>query len=305
MTSSECSSPAIGVVFVNFHSERLIRPLAELYSGCGFRVVVADNSGTYPANAAGLRVPTGGNVGFGAGCNRAVEQLAHDVEVICLHNPDVEACVSTVVSSAAALRDQGRPGLVAPAEAVGAIVRETGYHYPTVARELVLAATTRMRKPGARSCPPRRPRGRRFAGAGLLLCSREAWRAVGGFDEEYFLYAEDLDLWHRIGRAGFECQFLPRAAFHHRMSQGSPMAADDRELLRRLGVELFAAKHSLLGWRPYRAAHRLFLRRLPAPRSLVAEEIDTAWRRGLDPSSTMELVRSRVGRGTGPSRGPR
>jgi GT2 family glycosyltransferase len=38
---------------------------------------------------------------------------------------------------------------------------------------------------------------------------------VGLFDEDYFMYAEDIDLCYRIKRAGFKVFYLPHAAVYH------------------------------------------------------------------------------------------
>lgn len=41
----------------------------------------------------------------------------------------------------------------------------------------------------------------------FLLCRGEAFKAIGGFDEKYFLYYEDVDFCARLRSAGFEiCQ---------------------------------------------------------------------------------------------------
>jgi GT2 family glycosyltransferase len=38
---------------------------------------------------------------------------------------------------------------------------------------------------------------------------REAFEAVGGFDESFFMYFEEVDLCYRLGRAGWEVHFAP------------------------------------------------------------------------------------------------
>jgi hypothetical protein len=46
---------------------------------------------------------------------------------------------------------------------------------------------------------------------------REAWEAVGSLDEEFFIYAEDLDWCKRCWDAGWQVVFFPEAqAIHHR-----------------------------------------------------------------------------------------
>ena len=48
-----------------------------------------------------------------------------------------------------------------------------------------------------------------------LLLRREAFDAVGGFDEDYFMFFEDTDLGDRLDRAGWENVFVPSAVVVH------------------------------------------------------------------------------------------
>ena len=51
--------------------------------------------------------------------------------------------------------------------------------------------------------------------AAAALYRREAFSAVGGFDEDYFCYFEDVDLGFRLRLQGHRCFFVPEAkAFH-------------------------------------------------------------------------------------------
>lgn len=44
---------------------------------------------------------------------------------------------------------------------------------------------------------------------------RSAFEQVGGFDEDFFAYMEDIDLDLRLRLAGYDCLYLPEAVVHH------------------------------------------------------------------------------------------
>ena len=51
--------------------------------------------------------------------------------------------------------------------------------------------------------------------AGAALYRRDAFLAVGGFDEDYFCYVEDVDLGFRMRLAGYRSLYVPDAVVHH------------------------------------------------------------------------------------------
>jgi GT2 family glycosyltransferase len=53
---------------------------------------------------------------------------------------------------------------------------------------------------------------------GAALCRRGTLEVVGGFDEAYFAYYEDLDWAFRAQLAGFRCRYVPTAVLYHRGS---------------------------------------------------------------------------------------
>jgi N-acetylglucosaminyl-diphospho-decaprenol L-rhamnosyltransferase len=66
-----------------------------------------------------------------------------------------------------------------------------------------------------------------WATGAFLLVRREAWDAIGGFDEAQWMYAEDLDLCWRLHRAGWIVRFEPAAVVRHVQGPAAAQAFGD------------------------------------------------------------------------------
>ena len=79
----------------------------------------------------------------------------------------------------------------------------------------------------------------------LLLMRRELWNEVGGFDEDFFMYGEDVDLSMRVIKQGWKCYVCPDAEIIH-LGGGSVKVRSARR------VNLFQAKALLFykHWSP-------------------------------------------------------
>jgi GT2 family glycosyltransferase len=51
--------------------------------------------------------------------------------------------------------------------------------------------------------------------AAAALYRRSVLREIGGFDEDYFCYVEDVDLGFRLRLAGYRCLHVPQSVAHH------------------------------------------------------------------------------------------
>ncbi len=69
----------------------------------------------------------------------------------------------------------------------------------------------------------------------LLLVSTEAWATVGGFEETYFLYGEDIDLGWKAHAAGYRPVITPTATLTHAVggSTGDPVRRTEWLLIAR------------------------------------------------------------------------
>lgn len=61
------------------------------------------------------------------------------------------------------------------------------------------------------------PRKVEFATGCCMMISRGSWEKVGGFDEEYFLYYEDVDYCMRLKEQEIEILYVPKAALWHKV----------------------------------------------------------------------------------------
>ncbi len=67
-----------------------------------------------------------------------------------------------------------------------------------------------------------------FGGCGgAVAYRRAAWEEAGGFDEQLFMYLEDVDLAWRLRLLGWEAIFAPEARVYHHLSAtgGGPLAS--------------------------------------------------------------------------------
>jgi len=212
-------TPSASVVIPSLHGGRRLVEAVDLLlsSTIPTEVVVADN-GLPAATVAGLRaaraavVPMGANLGFGAAVNRAAQAAEGDVLVVL--NDDVSprpAFVERLTSPlangadvvAGILVDEARPDVI---ETAGIEIDAALSPYDYLQGEPV----ARLEEPLA---PPLGPCG------GAAAYRTSAFRAVGGFDEGFFAYGEDLDLAIRLRLAGASFGFARDATATHVASQ--------------------------------------------------------------------------------------
>ena len=192
--------PDLAVVVVNYGSHALLeRNLGPWGSPADLRVVVVDNPApgvdrALVADLAAARgwtlLPQATNIGFGAAVDAGAEHaLAHGAGVLVLVNPDLQLDLGTLRALAdAARRDPA--ALLAPR-----ILRPDGSVW--FAGGDVLVAAGRTITAGADSTTATG-----WLTGACLAVSADLWRASGGFDDDYFLYWEDVDLSWRCRAAG-------------------------------------------------------------------------------------------------------
>jgi len=211
----------IAVLIVNWNSGGL---LAECLAGVDAqsrppdRIVVVDNGSADGSMEALHRFPKAEplllqcNTGFAAANNVAAQRVA-DCDWIALLNPDavpardwlegLERGVRAHPGYACfgcQMRKAGQPDRL---DGVGDVYHVSGRVWRAGEGEPV---------PGSAGHAPREI----FSPcAAAALYSREAFLEVGGFDETFFCYLEDVDLGFRLRLRGHRCLYVPDAVVHH------------------------------------------------------------------------------------------
>ena len=77
----------------------------------------------------------------------------------------------------------------------------------------------------------------------FMMVSREAYEKVGGLDESFFMYGEDLDWCYRLSRAGFTVYYVHSTKIVHFKGESTKRSEIDEIKLFYEAMQLFVKKH--------------------------------------------------------------
>jgi GT2 family glycosyltransferase len=177
------------------------------------------------------------NLGFGPAVNLVARRAT--TPWLAISNADVELRERALTRLLEAGTRHPRAGVVAPRLVLptGA-TQHSAYRFPTLGFTLVfnLGLPVLSRRLAAWMLlegywQGDRPRRIDWALGAFLLARREAFDAIGGFDEQQWMYAEDVDLGWRIAAAGWETRFEPAAVvLHHGAAATTQVWGDARDV---------------------------------------------------------------------------
>jgi N-acetylglucosaminyl-diphospho-decaprenol L-rhamnosyltransferase len=252
------------IVVVNFESGSLLaRGVASLEGEGPAELVVVDNGSTdgsvrelrqrYPGVAV---VDPGRNLGYGAAANRGVAATGSELILVC--NPDLSVKSGALPEMVKVLDSDPTVAVVGPL-----IRTPEGERYPSARQfpSMIDAAGHAML--GQFSAQNPFTRAYQHADLALeidtvtpvdwvsgacFLVRRTAFEQVGGFDEQYFMYLEEVDLCWRLGKAGWKVVYAPAAVVTHQQG-ASTNRHPYRMILEHHRSLLRFAGRSTSGWR--------------------------------------------------------
>jgi GT2 family glycosyltransferase len=196
-------------------------------------IIVVDNGSTDGSQAmvqsrfGGVRlIANQSNLGFAKANNQAL--AATTAPYVLLLNSDAQLRTGTLHALLELAESQPK------AANVDSSFQASYAEFPTLWQELlVLSALGRLLH--GRWYPSHGPEDGRgpqrvdWVGGACMLVRRRVLADLGGFDEAYFMYAEEMDLCFRAARAGWEVWYVPAADVVHHGGASSRHQAERRE----------------------------------------------------------------------------
>lgn len=169
------------------------------------------------------------NHGFGASCNRGAQEI--DADVYFFLNPDTRIDDPTIVQTLYDfMRATPQVGIVAPKILyMDGRLQETCRRFPTfliplIQRTTLLEekkATARRREFLMEDFGHHKRRLVDWVQGSAFMVDGRLFHELGGFDERYFMYYEDVDLCRQCWERGRPVYYLPDAVMYHAYAKDS------------------------------------------------------------------------------------
>lgn len=245
--------PSVSILIVAFRSADFIveclEGAARAAAGTPHEILLIDNGDDGTEALVRAKFPqvrivrSEGNIGFGAGNNRLAAQAR--ARRLLLINPDAVPCdhaIDALVEFSRAYPDAGAWGgrSLSPD---GALDMANFLVLPRVSH-FVKAACGSLRGlvSGGLPAGATEPGQVDVLNGGFMMVRADVWRELGGFDESFFLYSEEIDLFKRMKDLGYPVMVTPDAAVIHDAGGGQSLSPS-RFMYRTTGQMHYARKH--------------------------------------------------------------
>ena len=234
------------VVVSHGQPDRVARSLPIVREQVDELVVIANVPGSVPADVDAVH-----NVeplGFAANLNHGFARTSAPLVVAV--NPDAVPEPGAIRTLAAFMEERPRCGVVGPRMLFpDGTWQPSRRRFPTIGGTIIRRTPLRLVVSQRRhfhldQAPPDEPVEADWMLGGFLMMRRSMLDELGGLDEGFRLYGEDIDLQYRAMRAGWERWYVPAAVVRHEHQAET----DHRWLTRRTlwhwaGIARFVRKH--------------------------------------------------------------
>lgn len=218
--------PTISISIVSHRQADLLQPLLEDIDRCckayPLEVLLTLNlPETLPFSAGDFSFPVSVHTnavpqGFGENHNRAFARSSG--QYFCVMNPDIRLDDEVFAALVACLQD-AKVGVAAPVVVgVNGAIEDSARHFPTPLKILCKALGGCQ---GSDYSVLDKPVFPEWVAGMFMLFRREVFERLGGFDERYFLYYEDVDLCARLRLQGYAVAVCPAVRVVHHAQRTS------------------------------------------------------------------------------------
>ena len=231
----------LSIVIVSWNTQKLLEEcLTSIYAyppEGEYEIWVVDNASTdRTSDSIQLNFPlvrlvvNKSNIGFATANNRAISQCSG--RYILVLNPDTLVKPGSLPTLIRYLDEHPQSGAVGPRVLnPDGTLQMSCYPAPTLARQLwKLLHLDSLRAYGEYDqgrWDPDRDRPVDVIQGACLLLRKKALDQIGLFDEDYFMYTEEVDLCYRLRKAGWKLYWEPHAEIIHYGGQSTQQVAPD------------------------------------------------------------------------------
>ena len=219
----------VAAIVVNYNAGEALTRCVESLAAEGLEEIVVVDNGSRDGSLERLRqseagfkvIEPGGNLGYGRAANLGASTTASRYLLVC--NPDLTPRPGAVRALVARLEADESLAIAGPLlrDQAGEVY-PSGREFPALAEAIGHAFlglfwggnpwTRRYRHLGS---DQHLSRPADWVSGAFMVIRKLAYDSVGGFDEAYFMYVEDVDLCWRLRRAGWGIWYEPAAEVDH------------------------------------------------------------------------------------------
>lgn len=217
--------PEVSIIILTYNSSRFIESLLESIKDFGknAEIIIVDNDSSDETVKIAKKFnftkvfETKKNLGFAKGINFGAQKAQG--KYLLFINPDAVFESGEMSDLASRLKENERIGVVGgkligsnrkPEKSAGKF-----FNLP----ELFLIVGGLDEKFGVRFSP-RKFRKVDFVSGGFMMVRADLFKRLGGFDEKFFMYVEDMEFCYRVKKSGYNVYFSPDVVISH-AGQGS------------------------------------------------------------------------------------
>ncbi|MFP9097554.1 glycosyltransferase family 2 protein [Flavobacterium sp. RHBU_24] len=238
----------LSVIIVNYNGLPFLKDcfdsIAKQLDGISHEIIVTDNNSAdgscdyiiqhFPDV---ILIPSSENLGFGKGNNTAVQKASGEYILLLNNDTILQSHLSPALHVLKANSNIGALG-INMFNAKGEYLKAGG-RFPSVLNLIRLKNITWLGPEFSTGVFSKNLYDIDWLTGSFLLMPKRVYEQVGGFDEDYFMYVEDVDLCKKTALAGYRRVFMPGLSYTHFVGYN---AAKDFLIIK--GLETYIDKHA-------------------------------------------------------------